>query len=253
VVQETDKVLPLPASCEGYYKELQAKCTSVADATFAADSDRRQAASHSFISDVEVWIKALGNRPEVRLFQVGLKEYQFALLAVVQGQYRQAFMALRLSFELFLGGVHLSAKELELRIWLKGGSDLVWRSLIDDQEGVFSKRFVRAFFEDLGDKATTYRVIAEKVYRECSEYVHGNAPASATLPERIEFSPAAFAKWHDEAASIRLVVHFSLCSRYLETMDKAILAPLESVVLDNLGHIAQVRSIFGGPVEPSNA
>jgi hypothetical protein len=161
-------------------------------------------------------------------------------------------MALRLSLELLLGSVYLSGNELELRIWLKGESDLVWRNLIDEQAGVLSKRFVGAFFEDLKDRAPYYRAIAEKVYRECSEYVHGNAPTADRLPEGVTFSEAAFADWHDKAKSVRMAVHFSLCTRYLRTIDASTVATLESVLMDNLGHVVEVRRIFGGPVETSD-
>ena len=250
--QTTTAISASPSSCEEYYKKLHASCTAVLDATFAADGDRRQAASHGFVGDIEAWAKALALRPEAELFQTGLREYQFALLALVQGQYRQAFMALRLSFELLLGGVYLSANELELRVWLRGRNDLVWGNLIDEQTGVLSKRFIGAFFEDLADKAATYRVMAQALYRECSEYVHGNPPKSARLPDGVSFSAAVFADSHEKAKSLRLVVHFCLCARYLLVLDKTARAPLESVVLDALGHMPEIRHVFGAPVELLN-
>jgi hypothetical protein len=77
-----------PLSCEQYYKKLQASCMEVLEATFAVDADRLQAASHSFVGDLQLWVRVLTNRPEAKLLQAGLREYQFALLAVVQGQYR---------------------------------------------------------------------------------------------------------------------------------------------------------------------
>jgi len=56
------------------------------------------AKSHNFISDIEKWIDILSERYEIRSLSYALQEYQFALLAVVQGQYRQAFISLRLFF-----------------------------------------------------------------------------------------------------------------------------------------------------------
>ena len=97
-----------------------------------------------------------------------MREYEFALLAVVQAQYRQAFTALRLCFELLLSAVQLSANELELRTWLRGDRDLNWSALADADTGLFSKKFARAFFEELEEQSAHYRAMAGAVYRECS-------------------------------------------------------------------------------------
>ncbi len=183
------------------------------------------------------------------MLRAALGEYQFSLLAVVQGQYRQAFMALRLSFELLLGTVHFSANELHLRQWLKGKRDLVWNTIIDGQNGIFSKEFVGTFYDDLVQEAPQYRAIAETVYRECSEYVHGNALTQSTISAQVSFQPHIFVEWHIRAKAIRLAASFALCARYIRIAHVTQRLSLESVLLDNLGHISVVRQLFGAPVE----
>lgn len=237
-------------SCEDYYRRLHNSCGDVLDATFANDTSGLQAESHSFIKDLEEWINALTGRPEREMLTAALREYQFALLSLVHGQYRQAFMLLRLTLELLLGGVNFSGNELELRIWLKGNRDLVWGSIINVDSGVLSKKFIGAFFETLADEAPHYRLMAENVYRECSEYVHGNAATHSGLPETVSFSQTVFESWHQKARSLRLVASFTLCSRYVLLLDTSTRNSLEALLLENLGHLAEVRAVLGAPVEP---
>jgi hypothetical protein len=233
------------SSCEEHYRQLHASCSTVVDETLQSDTDQLQATSHDFVYDLEQWLGALKERPEVQVIKAGLREYQFALLAVIQGQYRQAFMALRLSFELFLGGVHLSANELELRSWLRGSKDIVWSAVVNEDNGVLSKYFVATFFKELANHAAEYRAIANKVYRECSEYVHGNAPTHENLPVDIKFSYPIFQQFHIKAKSVRLVTSFVLCSRYVGLADEGTKQALESTLLDNLGHISAIRRLLG--------
>ena len=203
----------MPTFCEAYYKRLHDACGDVFRTSFLSEHADLHASSHSFISDLGKWHSLIADRPESTMLRPAISEYQFSLLAVVQGQYRQAFMALRLSFELLLGTVHFSGNEFQLRLWMKGKRDLVWNTIIDAQSGIFSKDFVGAFYAELVQEATHYRAIAETVYRECSEYVHGNALTQSTVEAHVSFQPTVFAEWHTRAKAMRLAASFALCAR----------------------------------------
>lgn len=233
-----------PQSIEHYYQLMHSRCGEILNESFAFDTSGLQRVSHNFIPDLEKWIALLSSRPEVDLLRAALREYQFALLALLLGQYRQAFMALRLFLELALGSVFLSANELQLRVWLRGRRDINWRPLVSPDDGVLSKFFVDAFFDTLGDDAANYRAIAERVYRECSEYVHGNAATHSALPEDLRFVSTVFSDWHEKAASIRLVISFALVARYLKTLNQDERNSLEAIVLDQLRHVTVIREVF---------
>ncbi len=239
-------------SCADYYEKLHNACGNVLRISLEADTGGQHAGSHSFILDLRQWYLFLEERPEGPILKAALAEYQFALLAVVQGQYRQAFMALRLSFELLLGTAYLSANELQLRQWLCGERDLVWNALIDAESGVVSKQFIRAFYEELAEDAPQYRAMGQEVYRECSEYVHGNALTHTSLDGTVTFQANVFDAWHGKAKTIRLVSTFALCARYVRLAGSAKRSELETVLMDNLGHLPAVRRILGAPVEQSN-
>jgi len=243
----------VPADCSEHYRRLYSLCGQVLNESLDGDRSTTQSASHNYAADFEKWIAVLSARPEAEALRAALREYQFGMLALVLGQYRQAFMALRLFLELALASVYFSAHEVELRTWLRGERDVAWQCLVDTNSGVFSKWFVRAFYDQLAEEAPRYRTVAEKVYRECSEYTHGNPKTGQPLPTGVAFSQDVFADWHEKASSVRLAVSFALCARYLRVLKPDACAALEAVVTDELGHIEAVREVFGGATEADNA
>jgi len=235
--------------CEIYFRGLHSSCGEILAQSFAADARGIQSASHSFVLDIETWLEVLSTRPESVLLEAALHEYQFSLLSAVQGQYRQAFMGLRLFLELSLGAIFFSSDEFRLRLWMRGERDIVWGRLVDTDTGVLSRQFVRAFNEALADEAPHYRGIAEKLYRDCSEYVHGNVDTCTSLPNALEFDEDVFFDWHEKAKTARLVVSFTLCARYLVLLGEESQNALEPVITDELGHIKEIRAFFGGATE----
>ena len=242
----------MPASCEEHYRKLYASCGDVLTQSFASDAVGLHAASHQFISDLQNWLDVLDPRPEKALLAAAISEYQFSLLAVIIGQYRQAYMSLRLSLELILGCVFYSGNEFKLRMWMKGSQDLIWSTLVCPENGVFSVAFVSAFSEELSISARQYGGIAEKVYRECSEFAHGNAHTHSGKSGKLAFQEQIFRAWHEKAKALKLATSFALCARYVHFLEPHKRVALEPVLLDSLGHIPAVRAILGAAVEPTD-
>lgn len=240
--------LPPTLECQDHYKLLNSQCGEILLQSFAFD-DARHSRSHSYAKDLETWIAALNSRPEVELLKSALEMYQFGLLTVAQGLYRQSFMSLRSFIELALGAVHFSGSEFYLRQWLRDERDLSWQRIVDKDSGVFSAGFARAFFEEAVEVTPQYNQIAGTVYGECSEYIHGNALRIAALPSGLRFHSATFSNWHERAESAHLVVTFALCVRYLKFLEDGSKSALEGVILDTVGHVPAIRAFYGAPVE----
>ena len=132
-------------------------------------------------------------------------------------------------------------------MWAKDSKDINWNLLKDAQTGVFSVNFIRAFNPDFSDSAKQYSAIAEVVYRECSEFVHGNASTHATLPLDITFQKEAFFNWHDKAATMRLAIMFAFSARYLNYITKDARDRMEPIITDLLGNLPPVQTIFSNP------
>lgn len=232
------------SACHRHYAKMHGRCAKILKLTFESDSGARHSRSHAYADDMERWSAAITDRPESPLLRAAIREYQFALLALTQGQYRQAFMALRLYFELSLLTISLSANELNLRLWMAGSKDTSWSALVDDQQGVFSTLFISAFSRSLEVHAAQYREIAKKLYRECSELVHGNFRSKNSLPESLQYDQEAFGKFHDLARDMWLVASFALIARYSCSLSSNTLRTLETTVIEQLGHHNEVRSLL---------
>ena len=145
-----------------FYQRLQKKCADILEQTFQVrENVDLQARSRQLVLELEAWAAALTGGPEAVVLAAVSKELQYSLLAVAQGQYREAFKGLRLVIELTLQIIHLSANRLELQEWLGGRKDTVWSLLVDDENGVLSVRYAKAFFAELEDSVPHYRGLAK--------------------------------------------------------------------------------------------
>lgn len=239
-------------SLKDHYSKLHQATGQVIDLSFAEGHAESMAKSHAYIEDLERWLSILRSRKESVALQAAVREYQFALLALSLGSYRSAFSALRLFLELTFASIRWSVNEQELREWLRGERDLNWKALSDAELGILSKKVLRLYSDLFQDEAPVYRSSAEAVYRECSEFIHGNAAANNALPATIQFDPTTFSLWHDKADVTRLIVTFSLSARYLDELSAADKTILEHGLLDILGHSKSVRLILGAPVEEND-
>jgi hypothetical protein len=235
------------SALQKHYRELHSECAAVMAESICSANEAKVARSHQLAQEIELWLSELGTRRESALLRVAAYEYQFALLALVQGHYRHAFKGLRLVLELTLQSVYLSAHELELREWLENRKDTIWAAVVDDGDGVFSARFVRCFFPTLESQVGPHGAIAKKVYRECSECVHGNIPKHIPLPQSLAFSQAVFDLWHAKADVVALLVHFVLVMRYLQDVPQDSRQKLEVALLSRVGHVQEIRLVLGGP------
>lgn len=233
-----------------HYKFLAKKSFDVMDSMLNdAAASANFIASHNNLEDFGRLKQTIDDRPEVDTFDAGIKEYQFSLYALASGQYRHAFVGLRLSLELMLATIQFSAHEIDYRQWAKDSKDINWAALKDLQNGIFSVNFINAFNPDFSEYARQYQAIAEAVYRECSEFVHGNASTHNRLPSSIIFDKIIFDSWCEKAKTIRLIIIFAFSSRYLNHISPKKYNIIEPVLLDAIGHLSAVQSNFNKSLE----
>lgn len=237
---------PSASAIKSHFDLLHAKCGDILTASLEGSNETKVARSHQFTQEIEAWVSILSSRSESTLLKIAAYEYQFALLALTQGHYRHAFKGLRLVLELTMQSARLSTNEIELREWLQNKKDTVWASLIDRDNGVFSARYARCFFPNLDQYLTSHCSIAEQVYRECSECVHGNMPKHVPLPDTLEFTSDSFEMWHAKAGVVALLFHFVMAMRYLLELADPDKQTLESILLARVGHVKEIRIAMGG-------
>lgn len=224
--------------------QLHGQCTKVLEVSLQGDNAVRLAESYLFAGDLDAWGIALDGQSEVGLLQTAASEYVVAILNTCQGQYRNGFKGLRLVLELCLQSTHLSSNLVLRAEWLRGERDTIWATLVDSDNGPLSARSCRAFFPDLSEHVGHFRQLAQTLYRELSECIHGNVPSHIPLPASLAFCQETNDLWLSKARLVRLVVHFAFALRYLGGLPLAKRATIEAAVTDQLGHIAAIRSAF---------
>lgn len=223
-------------------RNLHGQCTQAVDLSVNGENEVLLGESYIFASDLDSWHLAIASHSESALLKTAAAEYLMALLNTCQGQYRDGFKGLRLVLELCLQTTHLSANLVLREEWLQGKQDTIWSTLVDVDVGPLSVRSCRAFFPDLSDHIGHFRLLAQTLYRELSECIHGNVPNYIPLPSSLAFSQETFALWHSKAKLVRLVVHFALALRYLPSLEAAKRIALGDALIDQLGHIAAIRT-----------
>lgn len=227
---------------KAYYEELFASADMVLTEQLASDLKEEFVQAHNFINDFWGMYAQIEQRPEGQALMFAIREYEAALLALAIGQYRHAFAGLRLFFELGLATIRFSAYEIEYRQWSRDAKDINWNSLKDDQTGVFAHNFIAAFNEEFADLGKQYRAIAESAYRECSQYVHGNASTHLPPAATLKFDAGQAGAWMERAKSIRLALIFAFAARYLNHIEVG--STLETTLRDVLGHLQPIQSYF---------
>ncbi len=119
--------------------------------------------------------------------------------------------------------------------------DIIWNRLVDKEQGVFSTNFVSSFNEGLKSYGLQYGSLAQAVYRECSEFVHGNVSTLDKGDEGIKLLPELLSKWCESADTMRLCIVFAFASRHLQFLDKAGIQVVDETFREVLGHLPEVR------------
>lgn len=200
--------------------------------------------AYTFINDIEVWIHCLSDKKEVKLLNIISQEYIFSLMCLCQGQYRNSFKSLRLILEVSLQMILLSINKISLEEWLKGERDTIWAEVVDEDNGPLSIRACRALFPEISTHVAYFRNMARSLYRELSECIHGNIPKEIPLPSEIKYSSETFDFWIKKLKTLRHIIIFSFSMRYLKEIDLIKKRDLENIVIDQLGYIEEVRSLF---------
>jgi hypothetical protein len=231
-------------SCHEFYLGINNHCKEIVNRSFMDENQGLHSQNHAFTTDLNEWIEVLKNRPEIELYDMAFREYQYGLIAVSQGLYRHAFNSLRFFIEHTLAGVYFSFREMDLRLWMLGQQDIYWSNITDENNGIFSSNYFHAFAPLLINESSFFWQLAKNIYRECSEFTHGNYITRKILPGGLEYNENIFRDFHDKAETARLLIVFSLSARYLNFLDVDSKGRLESNIMEHIGHMSSIQDTF---------
>ncbi|MFL7008850.1 hypothetical protein [Enterovibrio norvegicus] len=202
--------------------------------------------AHHLSACIYEFTQNISDAPERKILEMVSTQLESATLNMAYGMYRQAFTSLRLALEMGLGAAYFSVHKLELQEWLDGRADIKWSSLTDENNGVLSKRFTKAFFPEFEKDIDEYLRKSKEVYRGLSEYVHGNNETWEACSIKISYDDNLADFYFKNINIISEIILFILCCRYLKSFDVGIIDNLQFLP-EEMNHISYVREFFGGP------
>lgn len=227
---------------EEYFNRLNATSQTIFTKTIL--EKQKLGTLHHLSSCVYEYAECLLDKQEKEILITVSAQLESANLNVVLGLYRQAFSSLRLAFEMGLAAMYFSVNKLELHEWLDGRSDIKWSSLVDEDNGVLSQRFAKAFFSECSEYSIDYRKKAITVYRKLSEYVHGNNETWENSGLKLGYNNKLLEPYYDYFTSVVKVILFAAVCRYAKQFDESTRELLQFIP-EELNEVEPIRKLFG--------
>ncbi|MGM9614145.1 MAG: hypothetical protein ACI3W7_01280 [Oscillospiraceae bacterium] len=199
-----------------------------------------------FVNDFSVWVDCLKDIPQSILLKSSLNECATANLFCSEGLYKHAMISLRLCLEHCLYAIHMSSNDFYFRRWKAGQEDMKWASITNPDTGIFSKPFIRAYAPEFEERSAELNSITSNVYRECSEYIHGNYNKLNCLPGQNEFSQDMLDQYISRFQSISYLLSIALVIRFKEfIVSENLLPTLENAIMNNIETLPEIQLLYG--------
>lgn len=227
-----------------YFSSLNKIYGEIIEETFQTKSEAGLSEMFQFTEDLSLWHEVLMKQVDTTLFISAIKEYEIGFQAAVSGQYRFAFVANRYFVEQICKFIFLSSNEYLLRLWKKGMRDVGWSTIIDIENGIFSQNYIRAFYPEVDTEGKHLQQLVSTLYRETSEFVHGNFSKIDGLPTNLELNQELLEKWIENVKTAKFIVIFLLCMRFSKDLNKDEKERLEDCIREELCGIDEFNLLF---------
>lgn len=200
----------------------------------------------TFVDDLSLWISKCDEFSDYLLVKKSQTEFTNSIFMCTQGFYKEAITTIRQCLEHMLFAIMLSTSDYHYRQWRAGQYDMSWAQIMDANSGVFGKQFISLYNTDLGeDKSIELIAIAKNVYRECSEFVHGNFEKLKILVDTLTYNETMFQMYINYFSSIQYVLSMALFIRFRDILNnRDVLRELEHVLIENLGSLPEIQDLY---------
>lgn len=196
------------------------------------------------ISNLNNWVKVIPDERYKYLINNSIQSLELSLVSQTYCFYRNAFASLRLSLEMLFGCVYFSTSLLEYIEWEKSSRDLNWSTINNLDNGILSHRFANAFFPDLGNERCKYFTRVNELYRDLSEFVHGNHHTWKLNADAIRVDKSEIVRYGKNLNEFNEIVNYVLCIRFIKKLKKQELELIEPIIIGSLSHIISIHNHF---------
>ena len=234
-------------SSENIFSDFLGKLGDIQAMSSASESKDLFMKCEQFSEYFGMWIEKMKefNIAQVPMFELSLSEYELSLIMAASGLYKQAMESLRFSLEHSLFAVVLSTDELKYRLWKAHEKDEIWAETTNAENGIFGSKFIKAFAPELFEYKNELQNITRNVYRESSEYVHGNFEIMQHVPMKISYSEDLYNDFVDKADSVAYIITFAFVIRFWDQLKDTTLADLESAIMAYLDTSPEILALYG--------
>ncbi|MEZ9402812.1 hypothetical protein BCU92_02020 [Vibrio cyclitrophicus] len=224
---------------KSHFIQLNEQFSKIIEASFLSTKSSEISELFHFVDDLNMWHELIEGKEDTTILVSAIKEYEFSFQAALNGQYRYAFTAQRYFLEQICRYIYLSTNELYLRHWKLGIKDIAWGAIVDKDNGIFSKIYIRAFYNEVEDEGAHMLALASKLYRETSEYIHGNFEKVIDMPDKLGFDNTLLNKWLEFVATSKFIAVFLLTVRFSKEFGESELSKVVDNIKDELGGIEE--------------
>ncbi|MDN5098739.1 hypothetical protein O8C85_09355 [Aliarcobacter butzleri] len=224
-----------------YLKKFQGETSKIFNTATQDENIKKLGEVHHISAFIYEFSECLFESNEKKMLITVSSQIEMSLLNLTLGMYRQAFSSIRLAFEIVLGVVYFSVNKLDHIEWIKGANDIKWSKLIDEENGILSKRYSKAFFEELSNEMSNYNSKAKEIYREMSEFVHGNYDTWEKSGLALKYNQKLENQYFVLFKKMTKVVLFVLCSRYLKSIDTEKLENISEFIMEEMKDVDEIR------------
>lgn len=226
------------------YENINKKFGEIIATSLKSPNDEKHAKLESFFTDYSRWIAVVKDHNEGIIYEEAYSEYRTMLLFLCMGLYKNAYMSLRGYFELTLFGVLISTSDLDFRLWKQGKKDVHWSEVTNDENGIFSKKFIGIYNELFLPERDNANILARELYRNCSEYIHSGYKI-INEDSDITFDQNTYDNFCHNVSQINRIITFAFCVRYKEDLLKAeVKEELYESIIEQLPDISAVHSLL---------
>lgn len=230
--------------CKKLYLCIQEQLQSNMNLSLESANISKIASAQSFIDDYNIWVDWVGKKYNNSLFVLALSEYETSIVFCLQALYKQAFTGLRSCLEHTLFGIQLSTNLYQLLQWKDGKCDVYWSNITDENSGLFSKTYVTAFCPEMCGLSSLVGTITKSLYRECSEYVHGNYKIAISNTKQFQYNEDMLLGFFEKLENLRYILEFSLFIRFQSEFVHEDISMFEPQLIEYLGHLQEINDFL---------